>query len=156
MICSKRSSSKICGRSPAISWRTAPRPFNTAVLHPKCFRTSSPRRQSGFVAAILHTIPCTSAALISRAACARDLPNARLQTTLLDRAQFRGCRAKTLAEGSIEIGKVGEAGRMRDVADFARHGARIAEQLAREQETLLQHEFGEGGAGLLEQALRLA
>src|SRR5262245_59343784 len=54
---------------------------------------------------------------ISRAACARGLPNERLQAALLHRAKFRGRRAEALAEGTIEIGQVGEAGRMRDVAD---------------------------------------
>lgn len=45
---------------------------------------------------------------------------------------------------------------MRDVADLAGPGARIAEQLARLQQALLQNEFGEGRSGLLEQALCLA
>src|SRR3954447_16568766 len=44
---------------------------------------------------------------------------------------------------------------MRDVADLAHPGARIAKQLAYEQQALLQHEFGEGRASLLEQPLRL-
>ena len=45
---------------------------------------------------------------------------------------------------------------MRDVADLAMAVLRIAQLTVRQQQPLLQHEFGKGISGPLEQPLRLA
>src|SRR5579883_1087563 len=64
--------------------------------------------------------------------------------------------AEAAAELAVEIGNIGKAGGMGDVADLAPPVAGVEQEPAGQQQTLLAEEFRKAGLGLLEQALRLA
>src|SRR6267154_850865 len=155
--CNTTSSS--AGRKAAIHRLRSTR---SAIWRPT--RTSRPRTSirsitSSTTASMRAAWPSTMACGIEATTAAPRNPplSHSVSPALIDasrlRAQVRRRTAKAAAEGAVEVGQIAEPDLQGDCGDGLIGAARVGQQAMRAGEALLENEFGERGARLLEQSL---